>query len=45
MVEQGEQDIEFNDNLYPYKPDIIFGYNGKKILLSVIKSSQTMRDI
>jgi hypothetical protein len=45
LVNQNEQDMSFNDNKYPFRPDMIIGHNGQKVLLNVIPSSQTMRDV
>jgi len=44
MFEQHRSDLSFNEDLYPYKPDVIFGYQGNKVLLSVIPSTHTMKD-
>ena len=30
---------------FPYEPDFIFGHNGDKILLNVIRAGETMRDV
>jgi hypothetical protein len=35
----------FNDNQYPYRPDMIIGHKGQKVLMNVIPSSETMRDV
>ena len=45
LVHQNDQEIHFNDDKFPFKPDMIIGHNGQKVLLNVITSSQTMRDI
>lgn len=28
LVNQNEQEMQFNDNKFPYKPDMIIGHNG-----------------
>ena len=45
LVHQSEQDVDFNDDRYPYRPDLTIGYKGQKVLMNVITSSQTMRDV
>jgi len=44
MFNQREGDVSFNENNYPFRPDLFIGYKGNKVLLDVITSSQTMRD-
>ena len=44
MFNQKHSDIDFNEDNYPYTPDVIIGYKGNKILLNVITASQTMSD-
>lgn len=45
LVHQNEQDMAFNDDKYHYKPDLMIGFKGQKVLMNVIKSSETMRDV
>jgi len=45
LLQQNEQDLQFNEHRYPYRPDMIIGHKGQKVLLSVIPSTQTMRDV
>jgi hypothetical protein len=45
LVYQNEQDVAFNDDKYPYRPDLIIGFKGQKVLMNVITSSETMRDV
>jgi hypothetical protein len=45
LVYQNEQDVTFNDEKYPYRPDLIIGFKGQKVLMNVITSSETMRDV
>ena len=42
IVTQTISEQKFNE--YPYKPDLIFGYKNKKVLLRVIPETQTMFD-
>ena len=42
IVNQTISEQKFNE--YPYKPDLIFGYKNKKVLLRVIPETQTMFD-
>ena len=44
MYGQREQEVNFKDSEYPFKPDVIVGYKGHKVLMNVIPSSKTMRD-
>lgn len=45
LVAQTDAELSFNAEFYPYRPDIIIGHNGQKVLLDVISASQTMRDV
>jgi hypothetical protein len=45
MFNTQQMDMQFNDDKYTFKPDVIFGHKGNKVLLNVISSTQTMRDI
>ena len=44
LVEQTQINSYFNEESMPYKPDIIVGFNGKKVLMNVLPASQTMKD-
>lgn len=44
MFHMSDQNMKFNSELMPYKPDIIVGLNGQKVLLNVISAQQTMKD-
>jgi len=44
LLNQTELDSRFSRNAYIYKPDLVFGYNGTKVLLDVVTPSQTMFD-
>ena len=39
MFHQKQQDVDFNEDRYPFTPDLIVGYKGNKVLLDVITSS------
>lgn len=41
---QLEQEVLFKDDEFPYKPDVILGINGSKVILNVTPASQSMRD-
>jgi len=45
LLAQNQQELQFNEHRYPYKPDMMIGYNSQKVLLNVIPSTQTMRDV
>lgn len=45
LAAQNEAEQILHGHLYPFKPDIIFGHRGQKVLLQVVRASQTMRDI
>ena len=45
LVHQNEQDFSFNDDKYLYKPDLTIGFKGQKVLMNVVTSSETMRDV
>lgn len=38
------QNLFFDEELTPYKPDLIVGLDGQKVYLNVIPASQTMKD-
>lgn len=44
MFHMSDQSMNFNSDLMPYRPDIIIGLNGQKVLLNVISAQQTMKD-
>lgn len=44
IYHMSDQNKYFNSDLMPYKPDIIIGLNGQKVLLNVITAQQTMKD-
>lgn len=39
-----DQDFNLNKHLYPYQPDMVIGYKGFKIGLTLSNSVSTMRD-
>lgn len=45
LFHQNQSELSFNEDKYPLKPDVIMGYKGNKVLLNVITSLQTMRDV
>jgi len=45
LIGQTNLDTTLNEENYPYKPDINFGYKGQKVMLSVVPSSRSMSDV
>jgi len=39
LVAQVDAEVKFKEEIYPYKPDVIIGHNGRKVLLEVIRAS------
>ena len=37
--------MAFNDDKYPYRPDLMIGFKGQKVLMNVVTSTETMRDV
>lgn len=44
MVQITNQNMYYDEEVTPFKPDLIVGLDGQKVYLNVIAASQTMKD-